>query len=217
MSELALATLLLGIALPHRLNLAGAPPVTAALLWSANLALRALAGVLVAIYLVLYLPSTQLFSVLTHWCWHGVLPLLATHLGLSGHRIGDAAAVLPTAIIALSAVWAAYGVVRVARSVQRLLKRSSLGPGRSASLILGGERWLNSTTPSWRRGWITSAVISRADTVGSSSTPRRVAHWEPSSPAPGRRCANWLCTWSEMPTTGRSAAATTVWPWPAPS
>lgn len=124
--------------LPHWLLLSGIAPATAALLWAANLAIRALAGVFVAVYLVLFLPATEVFSALTHWCWHAVLPLLATHMGLSGHSLGDAATTLPLVVIGVSIFWAGLGVLRVARAVQRLLKRASLGIGPSDAVILKG-------------------------------------------------------------------------------
>ena len=139
MTVLALTlALAAAIALPHLLRLAGADPATAAALWAANLAIRALAGVFVAVYLVLSLPGTQVFGALTHWCWHTVLPLLATHLGLDGHRMGDVATLLPLVVLMLSVFWVGAGVFRVARSVRRLVKRSSLGTGPQDSLIVGG-------------------------------------------------------------------------------
>lgn len=137
MSLLPLA-LIAVIALPHLLRLSGADPATAAALWTANLALRALTGVFIAVYLVLYLPGTAMFSALTHWCWHTILPLAATHLGLNGHRMGDIATLLPLVVLVLSVFWVGVGVVRVARSVQRLVTRSSLGTGPHDSLIVGG-------------------------------------------------------------------------------
>jgi hypothetical protein len=64
------------------LHLQRVPPATAVAIWMAALALRAAASVLVIAYIVLYFPGTALFDVLTHWCWHAVVPALTTHFGL---------------------------------------------------------------------------------------------------------------------------------------
>jgi len=138
MTTVPLVVLLLGVTLPHALRLSRADPSTAALLWVANLGLRALAGMFVATYVILFLPGTEFFSALTRWCWHAVLPLIATHLGFNGHRIGDAAAALPTIALGLSVFWVGAGVVRVARSVRRLITRAALGRGPRDTLIVGG-------------------------------------------------------------------------------
>jgi len=139
MSGLAVALLIAAIALPHLLRLSAVEPSTAALTWAANLALRALAGVLIVVYLVLYLPSTGIFAALTHWCWHTLLPV---HLGLNGHSVGDVATVLPIAVIGVSVFWAGVGLLRVARSVRRLVTRAVLGAGPRDSLIVGGPEIL---------------------------------------------------------------------------
>ena len=135
----ALASVVLAtIALPHLLPLRRADPAAAVALWTASLTLRALLGVFAVIWLVLYLPATALFRALTHWCWHAVVPLLATHLGFSGHRVVDAAIVLPALVLAASLISVGVGVWRVARSVQRVLASSALGRGPRDSLIVGG-------------------------------------------------------------------------------
>lgn len=138
MGTLLLAAVLLGIATPHALRRRELEPSAGAVLWIANLTVRAIAGLLVALYLVLYVPSTELFATLTHWCWHPVLPLLAAHLGLNGHWFGDAAAMVPTLVLAVSVAWGAMGLFRVARSVRRLVRAGTLGRGPRDSLIVGG-------------------------------------------------------------------------------
>jgi Zn-dependent protease with chaperone function len=129
----------LGIALPHAIDLKRAAPAAAALLWLCSLALRALAGVLVAMSLFLYLPSTGLFQAIAHWCWDAVLPLVAAHLGLDGHRLADAATVVPLGLLVVSLASVSVGVVRAARSVRRLVRRHALRPGPRDSVIVGGE------------------------------------------------------------------------------
>lgn len=138
MTIVALAAWAAVVALPHRLRLAAVEPASAATLWVANLTLRALSGVLIAVSLVVLVPANQVFSNLTHWCWHTIVPPAATHLGLNGHRLGDAAIVFPSVVLALSLLWVGVGVLRVARAVRRLLRRAALGPGPQDSVIVGG-------------------------------------------------------------------------------
>jgi Zn-dependent protease with chaperone function len=136
----ALATVLaFGIALPHLLELKRATPAAAAALWLCSLALRALTGVLVVMYLVFYLPSTTLFQAVAHWCWHAVLPLVTAHLGLDGHRLADAATAVPALLLMASLASVAVGVARAARAVRRLVRRHALRPGPRESVIVGGD------------------------------------------------------------------------------
>lgn len=132
------AAVVAAIALPHALRLERVAPVTAGALWAVALGLRAISGVFVAIYLIFYLPATGLFTALTHWCWHTILPLATAHLGLNGHRVGDALTVLPSVLLAVSVVSIAVGVSRTARSVSRLVRRGALGSGPGDSVIIGG-------------------------------------------------------------------------------
>ena len=133
------AILALGIALPRALRLRRAAPSVAVALWLSSLALRALTGLLVVVYLILYLPSTALFQAVAHWCWHAVLPLLAAHLGLDGHRIADVATLVPALLLAASLLSVGVGVFRAARSVRRLVDSHALRAGPRDSVIVGGE------------------------------------------------------------------------------
>lgn len=138
---LALVAVLLaaGIAAPHVVDLRHVPAGTASLLWGAALGLRAACGVLVAGGLVLLLPTTAVFRALTHWCWHTALPLLATHLGLDGHRLGDAVVLLPAALLGVSVISISWGVLRAARAVRRALRRHELGRGPHDSVLVAGR------------------------------------------------------------------------------
>ena len=138
MTQALTVLLILGIAAPHALPLSSASPTVAATIWLSALCLRALTVLYVALYLVLFLPNTQLFAAVTHWCWHTVLPLITTHLGLDGHSIGDAAVVVPAFVLAFSLISVSVGVVRAARSVRALLAGSAVGSGPGDSLIVGG-------------------------------------------------------------------------------
>lgn len=126
------------LAAPHALDLRQATPTSAVAVWLSALALRALIVLFVAMYLVLYLPETDAFVGLTRWCWHAVMPLLTTHLGLDGHRVGDTAVFLPAVVLTASLVSVTVGVARAARAVRRMLTHAALGPGPSDSLIVGG-------------------------------------------------------------------------------
>ena len=128
-----------GIALPHVLRLERSAPMAAAIIWTVSLVLRALLVVFAVLYLAFFLPTTGAFAQLTHWCWHAVVPLLTTHLGLEGHRVGDAATILPGLLAMASLLSVAVGVARGARAVRRLLARHSLGPGPDDSVIVAGR------------------------------------------------------------------------------
>ena len=117
-------------------------PATAAALWFSSLALRAATAIFAAVFIVLYVPTTQLFSLLTHWCWHAVLPFVAAHLGLSGQQVGDAALVAPGFFIALSVVSVAVGLWRAARRLRRLLARIAIGRGPDHSIVVGDSQVL---------------------------------------------------------------------------
>jgi len=128
-----------GIALPHLLRLDRVAPAVAVSLWLAGLALRALTGFFIVYFVVFYVPGTELFTALTQWCWHAVIPGISAHLGFSGHQFGDASAIAPAVALALSAVSVIWALTRAARAVQRQLHRLAVGAGPSGSVIVGGS------------------------------------------------------------------------------
>ena len=132
------ALVVLGVALPHLIDLRRSAPAIAITLWVSSLALRALTVCFAVLYLALYVPRTAVYSAITHWCWYTALPLLATHLGLDGHRLGTAAVILPPLALAASVFSAAFAITRAARSLRRLLNRHAIGVGPQDSLIIGG-------------------------------------------------------------------------------
>lgn len=136
--ELLAVLVTVGIALPHVLPLRRADAVGSIVVWGAGLGLRALAGLFFVIWVVFFLPATELFSAMTHWCWHSVLPLLATHLGFNGHSVGSAAVVIPGLLLAASIVSVGFGVWRVARAVGHLARTSAVGDGPDGTVIVGG-------------------------------------------------------------------------------
>ena len=131
------AALVLASALvvPHLVRLDQGPPTVAAAIWLSALLLRAASTVVAVIFVVIVAPATGAFHALTHWCWHTVVPLLTTHLGLGGHSVADAAVIFPAVVLSFSAVSVGFGLVRATRRVRRLLA-TGLGPGPSDSVII---------------------------------------------------------------------------------
>jgi len=126
------------IALPHALRLERVRPAVAVGIWLSGLALRALTVLYAALFVIFFVRASELFGLITHWCWHGVIPFIATHLALNGHSIGDAATVVPALVIAISLLSVAVGLRNAARSVGRVLRRETVGEGPGGSVIVGG-------------------------------------------------------------------------------
>ena len=174
MLELAIAVgLPLAIVAPHLLPLERTTPIWAARLWLCALALRALTAVGVAVFVFAYLPRTGAFSALAEWCFEEVLPLLATDLGLSGHPLAHAAAVLPGLALAASMLWAAAGLGRAWLALRRRLA-GTLGEGPLGSTVVHGERILVAVTGLGRGRVIVSDAALRA--MDSGELAASVAH-----------------------------------------
>lgn len=131
-----------GLALPHALALDRVRPAVGAMIWLCALALRALVTVFAVMFFVLYLPATELFLALTHWCWHSVLPLLSGHLLVDGHVVGDAAVLAPSAAVVWSIAAVGFGVARATVAVHRWLACAARSGGPQGSLIVGEGRVL---------------------------------------------------------------------------
>ena len=100
------------VGLPHLLPLHRVKPATAAVVWLAALAIRALVAIGGAIFAFVYMPRTGVYDAVAHWCWHEVLPVVTTHLGLSGHPVIHAAILLPALALAASVLWLLFGLAR---------------------------------------------------------------------------------------------------------
>lgn len=128
MEEVGLALVVVGaICLPHLLPLDSVAPRSAAVLWALALALRALVSVAAAVFVLAYLPQSDLFRAVADWCIHTFLPLLATHL--SGHGLGHFAVVLPGLALAASLLWAIGVLFHGAVSVALRLRARQRGSG----------------------------------------------------------------------------------------
>ncbi len=149
--ELTLACgLVAAIALPHGLALHRVTPLLAGTIWLLALALRALVSVGGAVFVFLYLPQTRLFDVVSSWCLHQVLPLLATHLGLSGHPLLHAAVILPALVLAASLLWAIVGLGRGWLTLRAQLRRSP-GTGPWGTTLVRDDRIVVAATALGRR------------------------------------------------------------------
>lgn len=144
MSALAVSTLGLTAALlaPHLVPVERISPISGIILWGSVLLMRAAIALSLVVGFVFLAPATELFSLLTRWCMHTVLPFLSTHLGFSGHSVGDVAVVVPALILTASLLSLIFAVWRGARRVRRWLNRSSLGPGPRESVVVGGSEVL---------------------------------------------------------------------------
>lgn len=129
----------LAIVAPHLLPLRRVTPAVAATVWLSALALRALAAIGLSIFVFVYLPKTSTYDAVTHWCWHEVLPLIATHLGFSGHPIAHAAIALPGLVLAGSLLWVLFGVARAWLSLRPKLQRA-IGTGPLGSTIIPDDQ-----------------------------------------------------------------------------
>ena len=127
------------IGLPHLLPLQRARPWVAAAAWVAVLVLRAATATSLAFFTFVVLPRTEYFAMISHRCWHAIVPLMEAHLGLNGHDIGQAAALLPVFVLAGSLVSALWALRRAASAVRRLVCRDAVEGGPDGSLIVGGQ------------------------------------------------------------------------------
>lgn len=124
------------ITLPHVLGLRMVSPSVAACVWLAALAVRACVAVGMALFVVLFLPQTELFKLIAERCFHAVVPAVATHLGLSGHKLADTALVLPALVLTGSLLWVGFGLVRAGLALRAHLARRSLGPGPGGTTVI---------------------------------------------------------------------------------
>ena len=131
----ALVALPAAIAVPHLLPLHRVNPASAAAVWLAALALRALTAIGGAIFAFVYLPQTGVYDAVAHWCWHEALPILATHLGLSGHPLIHAAVLLPGLALATSVLWLLFGMARGWLVLRTNLARA-VGEGPLGSTVI---------------------------------------------------------------------------------
>jgi Zn-dependent protease with chaperone function len=135
MAEAALAALLVAaLGVPHALPLDRVSPGPAAAVWLGALALRAVAGVGLALAALLLLPATPLFERVAGWSVH----VLAgpPHVDLTGEPVAHLAALAPPGLLALSLVAFMAGLLRGALLLRRELARRALGGGPAGSLVI---------------------------------------------------------------------------------
>ena len=127
------------LAAPHLLAHDRLTPTGGIVLFSAALVLRAALAIGLAIIFIFFLPATQLFGLMTHWCLHAVVPFVATHLGFDGHSLGDVATLVPALVTAASLISVGFGAWQGARAVRGWLQRSYVGEGPQRSVIVGSS------------------------------------------------------------------------------
>jgi Zn-dependent protease with chaperone function len=129
-------TVLLAISLPHLLPLDHVAPRSASVLWLLALALRALVSVATAIFVLRYVPQAELLGAFANWCFHAALPVVTTHLGLSGHGMVHLAVVIPGLALAASLLWALAGLLRAAVALRLRLGPRGNRPGPLGSTVV---------------------------------------------------------------------------------
>lgn len=127
------------IIVPHVLPLDRVAPATAACVWLMALALRALVAMAAAILVLVYLPQTGVYDAVAHWCVHEALPLVAIHLGLSGHPVIHVAMVLPGLSLAASVLWLVFGLARASLAL-RVKLHDAVGAGPLDSTIIADDQ-----------------------------------------------------------------------------
>jgi Zn-dependent protease with chaperone function len=129
----SLLVAIVGFTLPHALRLRRAAPLTAAVIWTTALSLRALTVVLAVGWLLLFFPSTHLFAALTHWCWHHL-----ASAALNGHDVGHATTVAPALVGLASLASLAVATIKLGRALRRHIATSRAG-GPAGSIVIGGQ------------------------------------------------------------------------------
>ncbi|MBA2637248.1 MAG: hypothetical protein H0U79_03325 [Solirubrobacterales bacterium] len=130
------AVVLSAISLPHLLPLDHVAPRSAAILWLLALALRAVVAVATALFMLTYVPQAELLGAFATWCVHAALPVVATHLGLSGHGMVHLAVVLPGLALAASLLLALAGLLRAAVALRLRLGPRGRHPGPLGSTVV---------------------------------------------------------------------------------
>jgi hypothetical protein len=138
MSAVALAVAVaLPIALiPHLLPLHRAAPVTGALVWLLDLALRALLVVFLATVAFAQLAHWQPVEAALAWCWHEVLPDVPSWLGFAEDPVAHAAVAVPALVLAAALIVQALALLRAwARLRRRLAVPTDSGPAGTTLIV----------------------------------------------------------------------------------
>ena len=130
-----LGLLALALAVPYLVSTEGLAPRLAARIWLLTLAVRALAGIEIAVLAVAYLPAAAVSQGVAGSTWHASL-LFSLHVDLSGHTLADAAATLPAGLLAVSLLFALFALAIADCALRYSLRRGSLGPGPLGTTVL---------------------------------------------------------------------------------
>lgn len=136
MTEFSLMTIAALAVAPHLLKIDDASPTLAISIWFSALLARMIVVVLALAWLVLFIPSTEIFTIATHWCLHTAVPSMAEPLGVNGHALGDAATLAPLLVVIASLASLGYGMVRAAIAVRSFVRRTRIGTGPQQSIAI---------------------------------------------------------------------------------
>lgn len=128
------------VVVPHLLPLDRAAPVPAAIVWFCGLSARVLAAVTGAVAAVFYLPA-PLVAQIGHWCVSVPIPGGSGEMQvvITGHEIAQVIALVPAAIVVVSAFVAVRHSARDAARVRRLLRDEVLWTGPGGASVIGGS------------------------------------------------------------------------------
>lgn len=122
----------------RRLDLESCPPRAAVRLWLGVLALRAALTVATVLAVLAVLPSVDLFTEATAWCWHLVVPLLREPMALEGHVLGDLTLILPLLAVLGPGLLSLCATARSARRTNRAIDADTVGRGPGGATIVSG-------------------------------------------------------------------------------
>jgi hypothetical protein len=145
-----LTTAVAAIALPRRLPLHRASPITAAALLIVALLVRALVMVAIAMLALQRLSEVEIVRGALDWCWHEFLPDLPAALGFAEHPVTHAAVAAPIALLGFSVAWLLIGEVRAWWRLRQSLAEP-LREGPEGSTIIADEGLLLAVTRFGRR------------------------------------------------------------------
>lgn len=127
------------VLVPHALSLGRVRPSSAIAIWLSALVLRALLSVSAAAAFLTVMHGSATFHQFAGWCWHAVLPGVALHLSVNGHRLEMLALALPLLTLGFWGIARLVRIVRAHRTVRSALRRNSLGRGPFDSVVVGGS------------------------------------------------------------------------------
>jgi Zn-dependent protease with chaperone function len=135
---LAVALSLPAALVPHLLPLHRASPVTASVVWTLDLSLRALVVVFLATLSFSQLANSQPMEAALAWCWHEVLPDVPSLLGFAEDPVAHAAVAVPGVVLAVALLARAFELVRDWAGLRRRLA-VQVGRGPAGTTLIADD------------------------------------------------------------------------------